>query len=355
MKKKLDSIIGSLLGTAVGDAKGLIYENLSKRRQLKLYPEIEKYYFLFGRGMCSDDTEHTIMTAQSIISSGGDLNKFSKILAWKLRFWLLGLPAGIGFATLKSILKLWVGFSPGKSGVFSAGNGPAMRAPIVGVCFGDDIDILKNFVQANTKITHNDPKAEYGSLAVALAAHMAGASESDIDPLDYFNRLDTALKNKEAKEFLELMRTVITSVVNNESTMDLVCNIGQKKGISGYIYHTVPAVIHCWLKNQDNFKDAVIEIIRCGGDTDTTASILGGIIGARVSKQGIPGKWIKELCEYPRNTAWIESLGERLYNVMAGKKKKKSLKVNVVLTLIRNLVFLVTVLFHGIRRLFPPY
>jgi ADP-ribosylglycohydrolase len=57
--------------------------------------------------MVSDDTEHTCMMAQSLIVSSGEVSTFTIDLAWRFRFWLLGLRAGIGYATLKAILKLW--------------------------------------------------------------------------------------------------------------------------------------------------------------------------------------------------------------------------------------------------------
>jgi ADP-ribosylglycohydrolase len=78
--------------------------------------------------MISDDTEHSLFVAQSLLSYPDDATKFQKCLAWKLRLWLLGLPAGIGFATLRAILKLWLGFPAHRAGVYSAGNGPAMRS-----------------------------------------------------------------------------------------------------------------------------------------------------------------------------------------------------------------------------------
>lgn len=51
-----DSIIGCLLGTAIGDAIGLPYEGLSKRRQYRLYPTLKGHNFIFGKGMILDDT-----------------------------------------------------------------------------------------------------------------------------------------------------------------------------------------------------------------------------------------------------------------------------------------------------------
>ncbi|TVS08433.1 MAG: hypothetical protein EA424_28605 [Planctomycetaceae bacterium] len=44
----------------------------------------------------------------------------------------LGLPAGVGMATARACLKLWLGFPPKRSGVDSAGNGPAMGKAVLG-------------------------------------------------------------------------------------------------------------------------------------------------------------------------------------------------------------------------------
>ena len=55
-----DQIAGVILGTAVGDALGLPREGLSRRRAGKLFGDPPLgHHFLFGRGMVSDDTEHT--------------------------------------------------------------------------------------------------------------------------------------------------------------------------------------------------------------------------------------------------------------------------------------------------------
>jgi ADP-ribosylglycohydrolase len=118
---------------AVGDALGLPREDLSRRRAAKLYggPPL-RHRFAFGRGMISDDTEHAIMTAEALLLTGRDLPRFTAALAWRLRLWLLGIPAGIGLATLRATLKLCLGWSPEHSGVWSAGSGPAMRAPMIG-------------------------------------------------------------------------------------------------------------------------------------------------------------------------------------------------------------------------------
>src|SRR5579863_7691961 len=99
---------GVLLGTAVGDALGLPREGLSRRRARRLFGDPPlRHRFVLGRGMTSDDTEHACLVGQALLCAPDDPERFARSLAWRLRFWLLGLPAGIGSATLRATLKLW--------------------------------------------------------------------------------------------------------------------------------------------------------------------------------------------------------------------------------------------------------
>ena len=60
--------------------------------------------------MMSDDTEHTFMVAQALLEFATMTSPaFQRALARRLRWWLASLPAGVGFATLRAILKLWLG------------------------------------------------------------------------------------------------------------------------------------------------------------------------------------------------------------------------------------------------------
>jgi ADP-ribosyl-[dinitrogen reductase] hydrolase len=344
------SIVGTLLGTAVGDSMGLPYEGLSNHRQALLYPEPYQQRLMFGKGMISDDTEHTCFVAQALISSAGNVDKFRSDLAGRLQFWLLGLPAGVGLATLKAIVRLWMGFR--NSGVFSAGNGAAMRVALLGVCYGDQPERLRQMVQAATRITHTDPKAEYGAMAVAMAAHLATGGE-DVRPQDFAQLLAKRLP-QESAEFLNWVNLAVASAMAGESTRDFADSIGCRSGVGGYVYQTVPVVIQTWLRYQAEYASGISEIIRAGGDTDTTAAILGGIIGARVGKAGIPPGWLGDLWEYPRSAVWMERLGLRLAQVLEGDLQPP-LPVFVPALIPRNLLFLAVVLFHGFRRLFPPY
>ncbi len=350
-----NAIIGCLLGTAVGDSVGLRCEGLSVRRQRRMYPEITGPDFVFGRGMVSDDTEHACMVAQALIVSRGNVERFAQSLAEEFRVWLLGLPAGIGYATLRAILKLWIGNSPHRSGVFSAGNGPAMRSAILGVCYGRDPERLRGLVDASTRLTHTDPKAAYGALAVAVAAYLAAWDPTeDLAPHDYLQAL-RALLPGEAEEFLQLIEKAVESAADGQPTGGFAQALGLRNGVSGYVYHTVPVVLHAWFTHQADYRGGIVDIVRCGGDTDTTAAILGGIIGARVGKHGIPADWLDRLKDWPRTMAWIEELGRRLALVVVEGMAQGALPLPFLDVLVRNVFFLLVVLGHGFRRLLPPY
>lgn len=346
-----DRIIGCILGGAVGDALGLPYEGLSRRRAAKLLGCPDRHRLFFGRGMVSDDTEQTCLTAQSLIVARGDLVAFRNSLARGLRFWLLGLPAGIGLATLRSILRLWLGVSPERSGAFSAGNGPAMRAAILGAALFNP-ETLRDFVRASARITHSDPKAEYGAFAIALAAQMAGSGPTP-SPSEYAERLKS-LMDEDAQELVSLIERAAASARQGRSTQQFADSLGLTSRVSGYAYHSVPVAIHAWFRHPNDFRSAVTSVIECGGDTDTMAAMVGGIVGTTVGRQGIPPAWIDNLMEWPLTVTWMERLGRQL-EASASDSSLAPVGRPVLGVLARNLFFLVVVFYHGFRRLAPPY
>jgi ADP-ribosylglycohydrolase len=343
---------GSLFGTAVGDAIGLPYEGLSPRRIKKLKAIPLKHRFFFGRGMLSDDTEHTCMVADSLIYSQGEADKFAKLLACTMRLWLLGMPAGIGMATLRACLKLWLFIPPKNSGVFSAGNGPAMRSAIIGVYASDDKALRAELVQISTRITHTDPKAFKGAMIVAEMA----ARNTEGDPINTDNCLAGLSEIiDDDKELEALLGKAIASAKAQQSAEEFCLQENQAKGVGGYIFHTLPVVVQIVLRHNDNYEEAISEAVRCGGDTDTVAAIIGGIVGANVGKQGIPQDWLDNLKDWPRDKTYIRLLGEELAMVKHLKKIGRSQWMDFVRLLLRNAFFMIWVLAHGFRRLLPPY
>jgi ADP-ribosylglycohydrolase len=349
-----DPYRGALLGTAVGDAIGLPREGLSARRAERMFggPPL-RHRFLFGRGMISDDTEHACCTAQALLLSGGEPDSFARALAWRLRWWFLCMPSGTGWATLRACLKLWVGFSPDASGVHSAGNGPAMRAPILGVYAAHEPERLRALVRCSTRITHTDPTAEEGAWAVALAAGY-GAKRGAEGVRDWQAFLDFLTPQLSHEGLLSMIERMKASLAASDSVSQFATAIGQSKGVSGYILHTVPVALYAWLRHPDDFRAAVEQVIVAGGDADSTGAIVGGLAGATQGVEAIPTEWLESLRDWPRSTAWITTLAEALAQTTPGRPSNAP-RVFWPSQFVRNVFFAAVVLTHGFRRLLPPY
>jgi ADP-ribosylglycohydrolase len=356
---RLDAIAGAILGTAVGDALGLPREGLSRRRATRLFGDPPlRHHLLFGRGMVSDDTEHACMTGQALLRAPDDPDAFARSLAWRLRLWLLGLPAGTGLATLRAVVRLWLGFPPSRSGVWSAGNGPAMRAALLGVCLGEDRQRLRAYVRASARLTHTDPRAERGAFLVALASHCGAVRGPQGARGETFLRdMREALPDADA-ELRGLLDRLEEHLGRGAPAVELADALRLHRGVTGYVYHTVPLALYCWLRHPDDFRRAVEEVIALGGDADSTGAVVGGIAGATVGAGGIPAEWLHGLLEWPRSVTWMGRLAERLTRQFpAGgvRARQGPLPLFWPGLVPRNLLFLSVVLAHGFRRLLPPY
>jgi ADP-ribosylglycohydrolase len=334
-------ITGCLLGGAAGDAIGLPHEGLARARLRRLADRPLTHALWRGRGMISDDTEHACMTAQALLAAPDDPGRFARALAWRLRLWLLCLPAAIGWGTLRALVRLWLGWPPARSGVDSAGNGPAMRAPILGACLADPA-ALQAYVAASTRITHRDPRALAGALAVARAtAHVVHRGD---EPAAALAAARAACDDPELAAALDLAREHDARGASPEA---FACALGQVDGVSGYIHHTVPVALYCWLRAPRDVRAAVESAVRLGGDTDTVAAIVGGLAGATAGASAVPADWLAGLREAPRDVAWLRRLGARL----ARADRPGPLPLAWPLLPLRSLVFTLVVLAHGFARL----
>lgn len=336
-----------LLGTAVGDGIGLPAEGMTRMAIQRRWTGAWKHHFVCGCGMVSDDTEHTVFVAQSLIQHGGDVEKFQKALAWKLRWWLLCIPAGIGFATLRAILKLWFGFPPKYSGVFSAGNGPAMRSAIIGVFFAGQQNEIASHIRASTRLTHTDPKAETAALAVALTASWCMEHSEEL-PDSKIVELWRSIA-PEDREWRSFMDAIEKSMEGEMSVADFASYVGWCRGVSGYAYHTVPLVLYAWWRHFGDYRATVESVIRCGGDADTTGAIVGALAALRGE---IPEEWLSHLLDYPISKRYLEELGRHADAVLHGEKSVCP-RLDWWIFPLRNFLFFLLVLVHGFRRLIP--
>ena len=347
-EKLREAFVGVLTGTAVGDALGLPAEGMSRQRIQRRWHGQWRHRFLFGRGMVSDDTEHTLFVAQALLAHPNDPVAFQRCLAWKLRLWLLGIPAGIGFATLRAILKLWLGFPPTRSGVHSAGNGPAMRSAIIGAYFFDEPEKRREFVDAATFLTHTDQRAVTAALAVAEAAALAVRQDQPID--DWLTALPRLSRDD---EWWALCRKLADALAARISVQAFAESLGLRNAVTGYAYHSVPVALYASLLHRGDFRVAMESALNCGGDTDSVGAIVGALAGTDIGKDSIPFEWLSGICEWPRSNRTLEQVADRLARQKGAERPLGPICYFWPGLIPRNFIFLVAVLLHGFRRLLP--
>lgn len=330
-----------LLGGALGDSLGLPAEGLSAARIARMWPGPLRHRFFFGHGMVSDDTEHAVMTALCLAKHSGNADAFARDLARRLRWWLAGVPAGVGLATARATIKLWLGARPTSSGVISAGNGPLMRAPVIGVWFHNDPQQRKAHVDASTRITHKDPRAVEAARIIAEAAAWSAEGTNDLDVL--WDRISTEVEGDEMRSRLQLLKEGLTKGIDVREFAD---SFGRKRGyVSGFAPDTATVALYAWLRHRGDFRQIITSCITAGGDTDTVAFVAGSLAGIETHHEDFPKEWLAGLRDYPINAATLTR------DIVS----HPFLYPNWPLSWVRNVTFFLIVLAHAFRRACPPY
>lgn len=290
-----------LLGTAVGDALGVPFET-----KLVNYEPLVKWdgkeflgseHHKLKPGQYSDDTQMSLMVAESLIANRG-FNPDD--LAARYVDWIVsGAARGYGKTTLMAVQNLQSGKHWSESGIAgSYGNGTAMRAAPFGVYFRNDLKSLVNIVKIDSAITHASEDAEAGALAIALTA--AYAVNNDLDKL--LDKLHEQLPDSKVKGIVYSLDSLLNSEYITPAQALRVL------GTKANVIETVPSALYCFLKF-NNYHDAVYAAIKAGGDTDTTAAIVGALFGA---KDGI--KAIDKSYHTVEDFDKLISLDSQLYN-----------------------------------------
>lgn len=257
---------GCLAAGAIGDALGSFYEGR---------PVTESVDFEALHGI-TDDTQLTLATCEAILEA----KKVSpESIAQKMLEWYNNRKlTGLGASTLKALRDLQVGAHwalSGRSGEYAAGNGAAMRIAPLAFFLNPDTD--RTLIRDVCFITHKNDEAYTGCLAILYILHyiLTGRWQADSDLLSLLlSQLpDTAVRDK----LIQLQEQPGLSIRE----------AARLAGTSGHVSESIPFAIFAaqQIKTQ-HFEDILIEIIRCGGDTDTNASLAGQMMGAFLGWKG---------------------------------------------------------------------
>lgn len=268
-----------LVGTAIGDALGVPFETMLVNNQELIDWDgvtfIGSPHHKLLPGQYSDDTQMSIMVASSLVNNRG-FNPDD--LAARYVDWIhSGIARGYGTTTLMAVQNLMSGKHWSESGIAgSYGNGTAMRAAPFGIYYRNDLQSLVAICKIDSAITHASEDAEAGSIAIALAT--AYAVNNDTENL--LERICEKLPDSKVKGLVYSLDSLVNS--DKISPQQALRVLGTKANVR----ETVPAALYCFLRF-NNYHEAVYTAIKAGGDTDTTAAIVGALFGAKFSMKGI--------------------------------------------------------------------
>lgn len=306
-----ERIHGLMLGVAIGDALGLPRENLCRRLGLKMFGRGPlRYRLVRNRGLCSDDTHLMLLTAQALLKSRSDGKAFRRTFQKRLSWYLLSFPVGAGRATLLAAARCWLARLGLPTGVNSAGNGAATRALISALAIHGTGHRLSRWVAESTKLTHTHPLASDGcQVLAALADHAATCKPAEFDPAA---ALEIAILASSLPEIRGKLAVLQGFIQQRRSPSRVARHFGWDRQVSGFIVPTTIMATYCWLRNPSDFRRAVTSAVLLGGDTDSVAAIVGGLVGAHVGAKRLPPELVNGLGGYPHGAVWIEKMAERL-------------------------------------------
>lgn len=313
---------GCLLGGAVGDALGAPVEFSSLAHIRRDFGEsgIRDFVEAYGKvGAITDDTQMTLFTAEGCIrawhrfhdrgicSEKDVINKaYQRWLKTQGRLSpeLKNLPDGNS-----GILDSWLLKVPELNSVRAPGNtcltalmqgmpvreskgcGGIMRVAPIGL-WGSipNLENRKIFSLASdaAEITHGHPSGflASGFLAVVIAEIVRGIDlEAAIE-----SAMKCLLEKDSRSEVVEAVEDAIRLCGTGTATFDKVEKLGQ-----GWTAEEALAIsLYCAL-TADNFEEGVVMAVNHGGDSDSTGSITGQILGALYGLASIPNNWLDRL------------------------------------------------------------
>lgn len=280
---------GAILGTAFGDALGLPVEGLSASRIEQLYGVIENYLpGPGGVGRTSDDTQLTLATGLSLVRQAGvDGADCARSCAE-----LFEPDRGYGRSASQVLTALRRGHDYRQTGRLlfpegSYGNGAAMRiAPIGLMCGTLPVEALRLQVFEAVRSTHVHAEAIDAALVIALVVgRFSRLSEQvSVDSRTLLNELGSVCQDPTMRAKLDQAEALLTAGAQDRVAVEQI-GCGVRGGES------VVLALFLACRYLDDAEAALVNAVRCGGDTDTIAALVGAVVGARHGDQAFPARW----------------------------------------------------------------
>lgn len=322
----LDRYRGCLIGGASGDALGYPVEFMSFDEIIREYGEdgITSYELRNGVAEISDDTQMTLFTATGILlgvtraSMRGISAEPWDYVRYSYKDWYRtqteGYPLdGYHYSWLDDVPELFSRRAPGNTCLSalasgsdgtvakpinsSKGCGGVMRVAPVGLYFGRkyDIDTADRVGGEVAALTHGHPLGYIPAVAlthiITLIVHHGCRIDEAVASMRTSIR-DQGYDRKSVHFFLEMIRKAVDLAYNRKiDDRNAISMIG-----GGWVAEEALAIaIFCSLRHSDDFNKAIVAAVNHDGDSDSTGSITGNIVGAYLGLEGISDEWIRNL------------------------------------------------------------
>lgn len=344
----LGRIVGSLVGGAVGDALGYPIEFYDYNRIRSVYGKegITLYAMPHGIAELSDDTQMTLYTACGLLNGYAagvtikSAEKLSRHYVWDAYEEWYGLQIAVNPVVENpqcdiSYLKTMQDWrAPGMTCMHSLrekkpgslawhvndskGCGGIMRvAPVALINDPDSSSEEKANLGAEiAALTHGHSLGFIpAAMVVYLLNEIVYSDKEWISLHEVVNyvlekiRILYGKKYVRTKYMLQLIRHAIELAEKDLSATDeeAISLLGEGKVAE----ETLAIAVYCCLKYPDNFEKAIVASVNHGGDSDSTGSVTGNILGAWLGYEGIHSKFTDHL----EVVDTIENIGNRLYFV----------------------------------------
>lgn len=335
-----DQITGMFLGSAIGDALYMPVETWTheqiadKYGRLTTYvrPDGHKWFNGRGSGTWTDDTQLTLPIAESLIEYK-KLN-LDDLARRHVESCKQESDLGFGSTTIEAIKKLEAGVHWSKSGKsnnqkYGFGNGVAMKVSPIGALRASPlwselwVESRAEFIDDVIKLTL---MTHYTRMAIDSAlAHIFAVScclGQDFSVKNFVTgtqRWTDFLLYTEVNNVTDRLsdRFAVLAAIDPTSltTREIINLFG---GGTSYVYNSLPFSYAFFLRNPYSIE-TLYEVGNAGGDTDTNASIVGGLLGALNGASIFPQHLIDGLWQKER----ILATADKFYETFFETKEKK--------------------------------
>lgn len=318
-----DCIVGTLMGTAVGDALGMPIEGLSHQNVRTYYKGIKEYRDDDQRGdldagQWTDDTQMTFALAR-VLTEVEDPEEWSEA-AGEAYVALRSQARRWGGTTSTAVDRLAEGATPTESGVSDRPtDGAAMRAAPLGAWLAvTDVDREPGFgaLTSVLSVTHRHPSALAAGWGQAVAVRrLLRQSLDDFEREAFWNELVEA--TAWAEEQLGGDDRVSARLRRLEGHVDSfpldlrdACD-----GVGVWADEAWPFACAMVARRPHLIENTLLSGINVGGDADTTGAMMGAQLGALHGWAAFPKEWHDGLEDSERlhreAQAFVEALQQR--------------------------------------------